>query len=134
MLAWFNALLAPLITIHGWFQSFRAKNLYRLSHGTQVAFMEAVLNDRFDNTSRRISLVDGLDTSPTIIYRRDELKPFYIKRRSESSPEHLFRRSETGANFIVRVPIGLVYDVYEMRALIDSYRLVSINQYKIEEV
>ena len=93
--------------------------------------MTEVLNDRFDKILRRIVIEDGLDTDALIIYRRDELKPVFVKRRIEADPTFLYRRSEVGGSFVVKVPIGIVYDVYEMRALIDQYRLASKNEYLI---
>ena len=130
-LKWLSALLAPLKDLHADFKSFREKNIYRLNHNSQVVYMTEVLNDRFDKILRRIVIEDGLDTDALIIYRRDELKPVFVKRRIEADPTFLYRRSEVGGSFVVKGPICILYDVYEMRALIDQYRLASKNEYLI---
>jgi len=59
-MAWLNALIAPVIYNYNSFRTNRDKNLYYLTHTSQVCCMEAVLNDMFDPTLKRIYYSDGM--------------------------------------------------------------------------
>lgn len=131
MRSWLRALTAPAWYVYGLFQKFRIDNLYYLNHTSQVVYLEAALNDRRDSVLRRITVVDGTDTTPPYLYRRDELKPpLYIYTRPEDEPKYIYARGESGVGFIVRIPSAVVYDDKEIRALIDLYKLPGMT-YKI---
>jgi len=51
------------------FGSYREETNYRLTHTGQVCYLKAVLNDRFDNAQRRITIEDVDARSGTIIYK-----------------------------------------------------------------
>jgi hypothetical protein len=129
---WLGVLAAPTTTLYNQFLAYRAQKAYELAHNSQVCYMEAALNDTFDNALRRIYISDGVYIDPIYLYRRAELRPVFLSRRSEvgstpyPSPRWLYRRSETEAltiSFKVNVPASITFDSYRMKALINSLKL-----------
>lgn len=128
-LAWLRVIHFPLIEIVDKFNFNRNENLYNLAHNGQVCYLRVVLNDRFDPIQRRIKIADGNRYQRQYIYTRGEQKPKYLGKI------HLYDRADygdTGVDFIVLIPRGLIYNEYEMKALVDFYKLAS-KRYKIQE-
>ena len=48
MLQWLEILTAPLAVLHEDFLKYRKAKIYRLTHNSQVCYLQAVLNDAFD--------------------------------------------------------------------------------------
>ncbi|MGQ0739149.1 MAG: hypothetical protein ACT4OJ_08840 [Bacteroidota bacterium] len=117
-----KACLYPLVLIHNAFIRYRDAKIYEINMNYQVCYLEAFLNDRFDFTQRRIYIEDADTEEGTFLYMRAEDNPVYLFLRSEDDPAYLFLRGETGGDlsydFIVWVPVGLVFDQDEMRAMI----------------
>lgn len=138
MKAWLNALVSPVTYIYDLFMAKRYDDLYILSHSSQVTYVQAVLNDAFDNALRRITIIDGPDLEPIYTYIEAEEKPCYLYLASESAPIlPLYTNNETvtlGYDFIVQVPSTLVYDETYMAAIIDKFRLASKNYYAIQTI
>lgn len=123
-----EAMMSPFRALYAAFGANRSANIYRLSHNSQVCYLEAALNDTFDATLRRIYITDGPNVEATRIYLRAEQKPRYLYRSSEALPMYIYSASETimsGADFIVNVPAALAYDAARMAALLNDYRLAS---------
>lgn len=120
-----EVMVSPLAYLLGLFGIERAKTIYELMHNGQICRLEAVLNDRFDNTLRRIYIEEGTVVLAKRIYRRAELKPLFIRKRSEASPIYLRKRSElsNGGTFVIKVPVALIFDTAEMVALTNKYKL-----------
>ena len=128
MLAWLRALHFPLIKVVDDFNFNRNQNLYNLAHNGQVCYLRKALNDRFDVAERRIRITDGNKYKRQYIYTLGEQKPkylgvMYLRQNTDYA--------DTGVDFIVLIPAGLNYNNYEMKALIDFYKLAS-KRYKIE--
>lgn len=137
MQAWLVALLAPVIYAYNLFRANRANNLYRLAHNSQVCYMQAVLNDKFDNVLRRIIIVDAGYRDPIYIYQSIEDKDVGLYMGSENQPVYLYTAGEIGAgvyDFIVQVPATISFQTPQMRAVIDTYRLVSKSNYLIQRI
>lgn len=141
MKAWIKCLLKPLVWLYDKYMANRAANLYYLAHNSQVCYMEAALNDLFDNEDRRIYVGDGPQQSALYIYLASEEKEVYLPLTSElpvteyEAPVYLYTEGETmefSDQFIVYYPDGLVFDLDRMKALINKYRLPSKNRYSIE--
>ena len=129
MLAWLRALHFPLIKIVDDFNFNRNQNLYNLAHNGQVCYLRKALNDRFDVSERRIKITDGNRYKRQYIYTQGERKPkylgvMYLRQNTDYA--------DTGVDFIVEVPKGLKYNDYEMKALIEFYKLAS-KRYKIQK-
>lgn len=116
------ALISPIEALYNKFIVNRATNLYKLNHNSQVFSMQNVLNDRFDNTLRRIYITDGLTRDRLYLYTRPENKPLYLQVYLYNSSDY----ADTGIDFIVWVPGGVNLndtDKTEMAALIKFYKL-----------
>ena len=126
-----QALSAPLVEINDTWRRMRSDNLYKLEHTGQVCYLRGALNDRFDPSERRIT-IDGTggNSEPTYIYTPGENQTKYLGK--------LFLRNslefaDTGADFTVRVPREIMnQSSYEVRALIDFYRLGGMRYLIIE--
>lgn len=127
-LAWLRVLHFPLIEIVDKFNFNRVDNLYNLAHNGQVCYLRGALNDRFDPSQRRIKITDGNRYKREYIYTDGEQKPRYlgtIYLRDDAD------YGDTGVDFIVEIPQGLNYNQFEMKYLIDFYKLAS-KRYKIQ--
>ncbi len=138
--AWLKCLVEPVKWLYGLFTGFRSANLYLLAHNSQVAYLEAALNDTFDSALRRIYITDGAYEDPEFVYLAPENKPVWLGLVAEigstgyTNPRALYTNAETsllGTAFITVVPVGLIFDTQRMRALVDFYRLAGRNQYEI---
>ncbi|MCW3120701.1 MAG: hypothetical protein JWQ38_193 [Flavipsychrobacter sp.] len=140
--AWLKCLVLPVVYLHGLFTTNRANNLYRLNHSSQVCYIEALLNDTFDNIDRGIFISEIEYHDPVYIYESLENKPVYIDLISEigtsiilpPDPIPLYTDAEvsfTAPFFIVNVPSTIIFDITRMKALIDQYRLAGRTIYQI---
>lgn len=132
IMAYLCALLSPVDNLHYIWQQFRAANIYKLEHTGQVCYLRGALNDSFDPDQRRI-YIDGTggDALKTYIYTPGEQQTKYLgKLYLRNSLEFV----DTGADFLVYVPSELlVTQSFEIRALIDFYKLAS-KRYLIIEI
>lgn len=81
------------------------------------------MNDRFDYTQRRIYIGDPDNAVPVLyLYQDEEDSPVYLYQDVENVPVYLYQDDEYVGNvtldFIVWVPIDVVFDENEMRAMI----------------
>jgi len=140
--SWLRCLIAPVVYLHNLFKTSRENNLYRLTHNSQVCYMEAMLNDTFDNTARGIFISDADYHDPVYVYELAEDKPVFLDMLSEigtgiipaPDPVPLYTGAETNFTapfFIVNVPSAVVFDLTRMKAMIDLYRLPGRNNYSI---
>lgn len=134
LMAIVSAIVSPLISLHNLFLSYRKAKFYQIAMNYQTCYLEAFLNDRFDYTQRRIYIEDAETVDPLYLYMRAEESPVYIYSRSEAQPVHVYTRGETLGDltydFIVWVPLDVVFDQNEMRAMIAT-KLCG-KRYKIE--
>ncbi|MEG3973472.1 hypothetical protein QT970_02485, partial [Microcoleus sp. herbarium8] len=97
-------------------------------------YLQAVLNDSFDNTQRRIIIRNAILREPLWFYELEENKPVLFYEESDNRP--VFFREEIefigdGADFIVVIPNGikplnrqeLNVFITKMKGLISYYKL-----------
>ena len=134
MQAYLKALVKPIDDIHYQFIQKRKENLYIMVHNGQKCYLRAVLNDRFDNELRRIEIDDGNLYDAEYIYTDAEIdsNPFLAKYLDLVLYQD-GNLSDTAVDFHVRVPSDIFYNEYEMKYLIDFYKLAS-KRYKIVEL
>ena len=127
ILALLSALIAPLMTLYQVFLRNRERHLYRLSITPQVCYLEKMLNDRYDATSRRIYISDFSQMPDVNLFLEEENRPLYIFLEEENMPVYLGTIAEREAggetDFVVNVPFSIVYNEKEMHALLDDYKL-----------
>ena len=146
MLSWLGVLVCPVTYLYGLFSQNRWNNIYWLSHGGQVCYLEAVLNDMFDMVGRGIYIADGPYVDPDFIYEVVENKPLFIDLVSEigtsvipdPDPLPLYTTMETywsGVQFVINVPVAVAtsagYDLHRLKALVNKYRLAGKNNYSV---
>ena len=122
IVAFVDCLITPVKQLYGQFTTYRNNTLYELDHNGQVFSLQNVLNDRFDNTQRRIYITDGFTKERFYIHTRAENKPKFLKKYIHNRGDYV----DTGVDFIVWIPVAIVIsleEMYELRALINKYRL-----------
>lgn len=141
--AWLRALVEGSVgVLYLRFRANRAANLYDLGHNGQVCYMEALLNDAFDNTLRRIFISDTPFREPWYEFTNPERKITYLALDAEvdgstpyPAPTYVYTEREimeSLAGFIVNVPAALVYDDARLKALVNKYRLPSITNWYVK--
>lgn len=139
---WLRALITPIITLNRLFLAFRKDSLYKLSHNSQVVYLEKVLNDAFDTEHRRIYINNAIIREPVWFYEVDDNKPVLFYEIADNKPVYFREEAELsgdGIDFTVFVPSELqpntasAFDnfINQMRALVDYYKLYS-KHYQIQ--
>ncbi|MDE3185290.1 MAG: hypothetical protein KGM16_17900 [Bacteroidota bacterium] len=134
LLRFIAVLIAPLVTSYQSFLFYRKAKIYQLTITPQKCYLERLLNDRYDYSLRRIYIDDGQDKPPYYIFEHAEEKPKFIRQRSEAAPAWIFTDGESGAitdDFIVFVPVDVVFEVPEMTSLVKAYKLAG-TKFKIQ--
>lgn len=127
MKAWLELMMEGINEVHYNWLTFRKSNIYILAHNSQVCYLRGALNDRFDNELRRIVLIDGNKYQRKYIYTDEEQKPKFLGTIFIYGDEDY---QDTGVDFIVQVPTDIVFNINEMKGLIDFFKLAS-KRYKI---
>jgi len=120
LVAWLRTLAMPLNKLLDDFKVHRERDLYNLTHNSQVCYLRKVLNDEFDSQLRRIKIEDGTRNIRRYIYQRNVNRPLYLGRM------FLYLRGnyiDGGVDFVVVLPQGLEYDRYKLEALVNFYKL-----------
>ena len=124
----------PVVLLHLEFLEFRRQALYKVNHNSQICYLQAVLNDSFDNTQRRIIIRNAILREPLWFYEPEENKPVLFYEENDNKPVYFREESEfigDGADFLVLVPIDLKPTntqeenalLIKMKAQIDYYKL-----------
>jgi hypothetical protein len=137
MRSFLKAILKPIEDQWVIFRALRDSANYRLSHNSQICYIEAVLNDAFDADARRIYIKNAEIKEPIWVYEPEDLKPVYLYEPSDDKPVFLREDSEFfggGTDFTVWVPIEIKPDeanltafITKMGALVDYYKLYCKN-------
>ena len=127
MMAWLELIIEGVNQVHYQWLQLRKNNIYNLAHNSQVCYLRAALNDRFDNEQRRITILDGNKYSRKYVYTDAEQKPKFLGTILIHGDEDY---QDTGVDFIVSVPNDIFFSEAEMTSLIDFYKLAS-KRYKI---
>ena len=120
LVAWLRTLAMPLNKLLDDFKVHRERDLYNLTHNSQVCYLRKALNDEFDPQLRRIKIEDGTRNIRRYIYQRNVNRPLYLGRM------FLYLRGnyiDGGVAFVVVLPQGLEYDRYKLEALVNFYKL-----------
>lgn len=120
LVAWLRTLAMPLNKLLDDFKVHRERDLYNLTHNSQVCYLRKALNDEFDPQLRRIKIEDGTRNIRRYIYQRNVNRPLYLGRM------FLYLRGnyiDGSVDFVVVLPRGLEYDKYKLEALVNFYKL-----------
>ena len=136
--AFLNAVLKPIKNAHTEFLAYRLNALYRVQHNSQIVYMEAVLNDEFDSTFRRIRIQNVKMRNALFFYEPLENKEVFFYNPEDQMPKYFYNEDDfdgTGVDFIVCVPPILrpnnIQDensmVTKIQGLVDYYKLYAKN-------
>jgi len=121
-ITWLQALVLPIKQMYSVFTNNRANNMHKLVHNGQVCYLRKALNDAFDPGLRRIYIGDGNKYKRWYIYTNVEQKPEYL---GKLYLHQVGDYADTGLDFTVIVPTEFDLKNYQMRGLIDFYKLAS---------
>ena len=103
-IVWLDTLVTPIKNLYIDFLNYRKKVNYKLSHNSQVCYLQKVLNDAFDTDLKRIYIENGIFLQALYVYASQEELPVYIDTQYIYSDADLIGGQE---DFIVLVPIEL---------------------------
>jgi hypothetical protein len=137
-IAWLNCLIQPVLTLYNIFMAFRQSSLYKVSHNSQVVYLQKLLNDKFDPVLRRIKITNAVIVEPVWFYEAEEARPVWFYEPEDNLPVHFKEQTEfvgDGIDFNVIVPAQLQPQSQQqlnallslMKAEIDYYKLYSKN-------
>lgn len=129
-LAWLETLMKPVKTVHGEFNALITDLLFKLRFTSQVISLTFILNETFDPVNRAI-FIQNIDLSNQVVmFRKIESKPGPILfRKSEGKPGLIMRTRQEfieETDFIVNVPVAVIFDEDAMRGLINLYKLAGM--------
>lgn len=124
-----NSFSAPLSLLHAEFLNNRESVLEQMSYNSQLFSLRKLLNDLYDSTSRRFTIVDGLQRDYTMLYRTDENRPLML---SNSDYTLIVRRDTVlqSDEFLVLAPLEAEIDDGKIKSKLNEYKLVT-KKYKI---
>ncbi|HUH26318.1 MAG TPA: hypothetical protein VLY87_06800 [Flavobacterium sp.] len=136
--AFLNAVLKPIKNAHADFLAFRLNALYRVQHNSQIVYMEAVLNDEFDKTFRRIRIQNVKFRDALFFYEPLENKEVFFYDPADMMPKFFYNEDDfsgNGVDFVVCVPPILRPNnpqdenalLTKLRGLVDYYKLYAKN-------
>lgn len=109
VIAFLKAATKPFQTLNASLVQFGNEMELRSKYNSQTKVLEKLLNDTFDNETRRITIENSTLTGNVRLYNRNEGPPVYLWNRSEGeAPTYLFNYgSDYGYDFTVYVPTGV---------------------------
>jgi hypothetical protein len=136
ILAFVELILSPIQSVRDKFDAYIAEKRYEMSFNGQIIYLEHLLNDRFDNTLRRITITDiePLDNVPAIIYNfvdNSETAMIYNigdVAIAQSLMAYGFLDINIQYDFILNVPTALAAQNLQIKKMLDQYKEAS-NQY-----
>lgn len=136
--AFVRVLVAPVQSLHNKLMQFRERSLYQVQHNCQIIYLEAVLNDAFDPTFRRIRILNSVFREPLYFYEPEQNLEVYFYEPDNQMPTYFYDVGDfagDGFDFVVFVPPDLQPQTQQeeqamltkMRGLVDYYKLYSKN-------
>ena len=131
--AFVTVLLSPLQAVCNAFDVYVTAKRYELSFNGQVCYLEHILNDKFDNTLRRINITDPpqLTIEPLSISTiQDGQTAFLLFNLSDTRPNgtaNIFNIADfvTQLDFILNVPTDLSGNINPIKKVCDAYKEAS---------
>ncbi|MFD2566065.1 hypothetical protein [Pseudotenacibaculum haliotis] len=127
---WLDTLCNPIKEVYESFLKYRSRVNYKLSHNSQVCYLQAALNDTFDAQQRRIRIRNGIFLQALYVYTDQEQRPVYLGSEFIYTDEDLISGS---SDFVLRIPselkpigaIALEGLENDIKALTNEYKLAS---------
>lgn len=133
LLAFINAALAPLRTNYDTFLSFKEDAEYRVKHNGQICYLQKMLNDKFDNSLRRIKVQNVKPKERLWFYYEQDDKPVFFYNEEDHpvffyNPEDYYNEFD----FEVLIPTVLADKINQISVQINYYKIYSKNYQIIE--
>lgn len=131
------ALLWPLISLWEFFRDFITYIIEEIGKNGQVIVLEKLLNDAFDTILRRIYITDATQAESTGVFlvAEQQVDPdvYLVTEIPPGVGMQLFTTQEimVGDDFIVWIPIGLLFDFSLLNALLQKYKIAGV-KYRIQ--
>lgn len=131
IVAYLQVMLKPIKDIHyDWLLKRDTVDFYALNHTGQVCRLRKVLNDRLDNTLRRIRIGEGTAFPQEYIWTESEQDAQWLDDTFYVYTENEYEN--TGVDFTVFVPQQIKIDsIFTLDYLLKYYKLAG-KRYKIE--
>lgn len=122
--AFISVLQSSVVRMHAEFLAFKTEKDIRLSHDARVISLESLLNDLFDSTERRITVIDANLIDDLRVGSRTSIKVTRIGT-SESVNTTYVRNSPRyyTTDFIVQVPVEYAALEIIIYNLVSGYKL-----------
>jgi hypothetical protein len=117
------------------FARFRESVDYILQHDSRKLHIEKVLNDQFDNVSRRITIDNVVPRGKVYLYEPGDDKPVYIYEAVDTKPVHLYETAGidvSNVNFVVNLPIAIQPTVASELRKLEIKINAQVNRYKVD--
>ena len=107
ILAFLNALFAPLKIQYIRFTKFKESVFYIVSHNSSITLLQKMLNDKFDDEERRIYISNIQRTDINRFYYWNENKEFgfYDEGDVQKGFYYAFQNEAQSPDYIVHIPI-----------------------------
>lgn len=133
-----TSFITPVIYNYNAFKNYRLFCLYRLSHNSQISYLEDVMNDYFDNELRQIRIVNVEFKDPIYFYEPEENKEVFFYEPNDEKLVYFYESEDflgDGVDFVVMVPPRLRPSLLieetalltQMNGQLDYYKLYSKN-------
>jgi hypothetical protein len=130
-IAWIYSLVRPLKESNNSFVSFANNIEYNLTFTSETNVLERFLNDQFDPVSRGIFITNINEVDFQFFFNKSEGKArTFIFNKSEGEPPfYVYNKSELlqSVNFIINVPVSVVFDSAIMRERVQFYNQAGKN-------
>jgi len=123
-----RAAIMPIRELYDAFQLFMSDTLYRLNHNSQVCYLRAVLNDKFDLIERRILIDDFEGLNRIYFWPESDRRDIDFSVTQYFWPDASY--ADSGVDFTVIIPTGVAVTAAEMARLnstIKEYKLPGKN-------
>ncbi len=105
LFAYLKSLVSPIKTLYDVWSLTREQNLEIMKYNSQRCYLRGVLNDRFDNEFRRITISNTSNRTQDYIYTEAENTPVFLGTMFLESE---FNYAGTTVDFIVNVPYQII--------------------------
>ncbi|MDX6187997.1 hypothetical protein SGQ83_01430 [Flavobacterium sp. Fl-318] len=131
LFAYIRSLIAPIATLYYQWAQMRSENIRTLSYNGQKCYLRKALNDKFGNSSGRITISDTAQVSQDYLFTKNELQDVFL---GVVHLEQDFNYIDGYVDFLVNVPEPILSERRnEITAMIDFYVLAG-KSYKLIKI
>ena len=123
--AFISVLMATLVRLHSEFTAFKTEKDIRLAHSGQVRLLERILNDTFDDTLRRITVVNEVIPDDNYIANKNNANQSYIAAGAPSVNQFYVGNQPVyfgQYDFVVSIPSAISGDELLIRRMVSEYK------------